>query len=102
MASKARQSVFGGFLGLSLNLVIFPFFMRLRSSRGYDANDIIPHRVGDEQHPTVNQADRVEAQLVRCTEVVELDHIRSSAVGRRIRAPMDMRQSRVGKAASGR
>src|SRR5271166_5344015 len=29
MASKARQSVFGGFLGLSLNLVIFPFFMRL-------------------------------------------------------------------------
>src|SRR5262249_25517439 len=32
MASKARQSVLGGFLGLSLNLVVLLLFMRLRPS----------------------------------------------------------------------
>ena len=33
MASNARQSPLGGFFGLSLNSVIFPFFMRLLSAR---------------------------------------------------------------------
>src|SRR5260370_17130297 len=76
MASKARQSVFGGFFGLSLNLVILPFFMRLRSSCGYDANDVVPHRIGDEEHSAVDQADSVEAQLASAVEVIELDHVR--------------------------
>ena len=34
IASKWRQLLFGGLFGLSLNLVILPFFMWLRSSRG--------------------------------------------------------------------
>src|ERR1700730_1963823 len=75
IASKARQSVFGGFLGLSLNFVILLFFMRLRSSRGYDTNDGAPHRVGDKKHAAVDQADRIETQLVGRIEIVELDHI---------------------------
>src|SRR6266699_2453687 len=49
MASKARQSVFGGFFGLSLNFVILPFFMRLRSSCGYDADHVAPHCISDEK-----------------------------------------------------
>src|SRR5712671_2210174 len=76
MASKARQSVFGGFFGLSLNLVILPFFMRLCSSCGYDANDVVPHRIGDEEHSAVDQADSVQAQLASVVEVIELDHVR--------------------------
>src|SRR5215216_7333567 len=76
MASKARQSVFGGFFGLNLNLVIFPFFMRLRSSRGYDANDIAPHRIGDEEHAAVDKTNCIEARLAGGTEIVELDHRR--------------------------
>src|SRR5208283_484601 len=76
MASKARQSVFGGFFGLSLNLMILPFFMRLCPSGGYDANDRPPHRVGDEEHPAIDQADSVEAKLVGGVEIVELDQIR--------------------------
>src|SRR5579863_4061948 len=75
MASKARQSVLGGLFGLSLNLVILPFFMRLRSSCGYDASDIAPHRVGDEEHSPVDQTDRVEAQLAGGIEIIKLDHI---------------------------
>jgi hypothetical protein len=64
MASKARQSVFGGFFGLSLKLVVLPFFVRLCPSGGNDANDRPSHRVSDEEHPAVDQADGVEAQLV--------------------------------------
>src|SRR5438132_9475346 len=75
MASKARQSVFGGFFGLSLNLVIPFSFMRFRSSGGYDANDRPSHRVGDEEHSGVDHANCVETQLVGGVEIVELDHI---------------------------
>ena len=46
-ALSARQSVFGGFFGLSLSFVVFPFLMRLGSSGRYDADDIASHRVGD-------------------------------------------------------
>jgi len=76
MASKARQSVFGGFFGLSRNLVVLPFFMRLCSSGGYDANDVISQCVSDKEHPAVDQADSVEAQLASGVEVIELDHVR--------------------------
>src|ERR1700730_5233463 len=76
MASKGRQSVFGGFFGLSLNLVMLPFFMRLRSSGGYDANDIASHRLGDEEHSAVHQTNSVETQLASGIEVIELDHMR--------------------------
>jgi hypothetical protein len=62
MASKARQSLLGGFFGLSLNLVILPFFMRLRSSDGYDADDLASHRVSDEEHSAVDQANSIETQ----------------------------------------
>jgi len=37
--------------------------MRFRSSGGYDSNDGAPHRVGNEQHSAVDQADGVESQL---------------------------------------
>src|SRR3974390_3056617 len=76
MASKARQLLFGGFFGLSLKLVIFPFLMRLRSSCGYDADDIVPYRVGDEEHPLVDQTNGVEARLAVSIEIVKLDHKR--------------------------
>src|SRR4051812_34573659 len=56
MASKARQSDFGGFFGLSLNFVILPFFMRLRSS--CHANDVSSHRASDEKHPALDHANR--------------------------------------------
>src|SRR2546423_13570026 len=62
IASKARQSLLGGFFGSNLNFVIFPLFMRLRSSRGYDADDVASHRVANEEHSAVDQADGVEAQ----------------------------------------
>src|SRR5271166_3641690 len=75
MASNARQSVFGGFFGSSLNLVILPFFMRLRSSGGYDSNFVASSRVSDEEHPTLDHADRVETQLAGRVDVIELDHI---------------------------
>src|ERR1700704_2273778 len=75
MASKARQSVLGGLFELSLNLVILPFFMRLRSSCGYDASDLAPHRIGNEKHALVDQTDRVEAQLAGGIEIIKLDHI---------------------------
>src|SRR5579859_2121699 len=77
MASKARQSVLGGLFEPSLNLVILPFFMRLRSSCGYDASDLAPHRVGDEEHSPIDQTDRVEAQLAGGVEIIKLDHIGS-------------------------
>src|ERR1700691_4259327 len=76
MASKARQSVFGGFFGLSLNLVILSFFMWVRSSGGYDANDLASHRISDEEHSAVDQSDGVEAQLAGGVEVVELNRVR--------------------------
>src|SRR5712692_4795822 len=75
MASKARQSLFGGFFELSLNLVIFSFFMRLGSSRRNDANDSTPHGIGDAKHSAVDQADRIETQLLGGTEIIEVDDI---------------------------
>ena len=75
MASNARQSVFGGFFALSLNLVVLPFFMRLRSSRGNDPNHVPSHRVADEQHPAVDQTDGAEARLATGIAIVELDHV---------------------------
>jgi hypothetical protein len=65
----------GGLFGLSLNLVILPFFMRLRSSCGYDANDVAPHCIGDEEHSPVDETDRVEAQLASGIDIIKLDHI---------------------------
>jgi len=50
--------------------------MRLRSSGGYDPNDGAPHRIGDEEHSPVDNADRVETQLVGCIEIIEFDHVR--------------------------
>jgi hypothetical protein len=50
IASKARQSLFGGFFGLSLKVVIFPFFMWFRSSGGYDTNDVTTQRVAKYPH----------------------------------------------------
>jgi nitrogen fixation-related uncharacterized protein len=82
MASKARQSVFGGFFGLSLNLVILSFFMWLRSSGGYDANDVASHRLDDEEHSAVYQSDGVEAQLASGVEVIELDYVRIQELSR--------------------
>src|SRR5260370_18099281 len=76
MASKARQSLFGGLFGLSLNLVILSFFMRLRSSGGYDANDVVSHRVSDKAHPAVDKTDSIETHLASRTEAIQLDHIR--------------------------
>src|SRR5437588_6384522 len=76
MASKARQSVLGGFFGSSLNFVILPLFMRFRSSCGYDANDVASQRAGDEEHSAVDQADGVEARLSGGIEIVKLDQVR--------------------------
>ena len=76
MASKARQSVFGGFFGLSLNFVILPFFMRLRSSCGYDADHVAPHCISDEEHSSVDETDSVETQFTTGVEIIILDHIR--------------------------
>src|SRR5260370_12295300 len=76
MASKARQSLLGGLFGLSLNLVILPFFMRFRSSGGYDADDVVPHRVGHEQHSPVDQTNGVEARFASGIEIIKLDRIR--------------------------
>jgi hypothetical protein len=50
--------------------------MRLRSSGGYNTNDLAPHRAGDEDHPAVDQANSVETQLASGIAVIELDHIR--------------------------
>jgi hypothetical protein len=75
MASKARQSVFGGFFALSLNLVILPFFMRLRSAGGYDPNDVASRRMGQEEHSPIDQTDCVEAQLASGIEIIKLDHV---------------------------
>ena len=80
MASKVRQSVFGSFFGSSLNLVILLFFMRLRSSGGYNTNDVAPHRVGDEEHPAVDQANSVETQLASGIAVIELRRRQSNHV----------------------
>src|SRR5947209_1873902 len=76
MASKARQSVFGGFFGLSLNFVILPFFMRLRPSCGDDAGRVGPHCISDEEHSSVDETDSVEAQLATGVEIIKLDHMR--------------------------
>jgi hypothetical protein len=87
MTSKARQSVLGGLFELSLNLVILPFFMRLRSSCGYDASDLAPHRIGNEKHAPVDQTDRVEAQLAGGIEIIKLDHERRGVLGRSTERP---------------
>jgi len=50
--------------------------MRLCPSGGYAANDRPSHRVGDEKHSAIDQADSMEAQFVGRTEIVELDHMR--------------------------
>jgi hypothetical protein len=50
--------------------------MWLRSSGGYDTNDVASHRTGDEEHSAVYQSDGVEAQLASGVEVIELDHVR--------------------------
>src|ERR1700722_162153 len=75
MRSKARQSDFGGFFGLSLNLVVLPSFMWLRSSRGDDAHDVTSYRRGDNEHPALDKTDCVEAQLAGGIAIVELDEI---------------------------
>src|SRR5580658_6823415 len=75
MRSKARQSDFGGFFELSLNLVVLPSFTWLRSSRGDDANEVASHRIGHKEHPPLDRADCVEAQLAGGTAIVELDEI---------------------------
>src|SRR5205085_5292593 len=72
IASKARQSVFGGFFGLSLNLVIPLLFMRLRSSGGYDADHVALHRVGHVQHSAVDKTDCIETQFAGSIAVIEL------------------------------
>jgi len=50
--------------------------MRLRSSGGYDADDVAPQRVGDKEHAAVDQPDGVEPPFARSTMIVEFDHIR--------------------------
>jgi hypothetical protein len=50
--------------------------MRLCPSGGNDTNDCPSHRVSDEEHPAVDQADGVEAQLAVGVAVIELDHVR--------------------------
>jgi hypothetical protein len=50
--------------------------MRLRSSCGYDPNDVIPHRIGDKKHSAFDKANYVEAHLAGGAEFVELDYIR--------------------------
>ncbi len=50
--------------------------MRLRSSGGYDANDGVSHRVSDEEHLTVDQADSIETRLASRIEIIELDYVR--------------------------
>src|ERR1700736_1076482 len=76
IASKARQSVFGGLFGLSLNFVIFPFFMRLGSSRRDDTDDRSPHRIGNVEHAALDHSDRVETQFIGSIAIVELNHMR--------------------------
>src|SRR5262245_45525399 len=73
MASKARQSVFGGRFGSSLNLVVLPFFMGLGASRRNDAGHIASDRIGDNEQPAVDEADRIEAGLARGIAVLEID-----------------------------
>src|SRR5579859_711766 len=75
MASKARQSVLGGLFGLSLYFVIFPFLMRLRSSRRDDAHRIAPHCISDKKHAVVDKTNSIETQFAAGMQVVELDHI---------------------------
>ena len=48
----------------------------LRSSGGYDTNDVASHGVGHEEHPALDQANRVETQLAGRVDVAELDHFR--------------------------
>jgi hypothetical protein len=50
--------------------------MRLCPSGGNDANDGPSHCVSDEEHPAVNHAKGIEAQLVISVAIVELDHMR--------------------------
>src|SRR5947209_1690452 len=77
MASNRRQSVFGGFLGLSLNLVIFSFFMWLCPSGGYDAQDRSSYyRVSNEENPAFDHANCIETHLVGGIQIVELDYMR--------------------------
>jgi hypothetical protein len=50
--------------------------MRRRSSGGYDANDVVPHHVGNEQHSAIDNANGVETKFAGAADIVELDHIR--------------------------
>jgi len=50
--------------------------MRLRSSRGDDANDGAPHGVADEERTAVDHADRAEAQFADGIKIIELDDVR--------------------------
>src|SRR5207244_6459320 len=86
---KVRDSVFGGVFGLSLKFVIFPFFLGLCPSGGYDSNDRLSHRGGDEEHPAVDQANGVEAQLMVGIAIIELDHMWIRRSGNRGRAFFD-------------
>src|SRR6202035_27115 len=84
IVSKACQSVFGGFLGLSLNFVILPFFMRLRSSRGYDTNDGAPHSRLDAERATARERRlKVIAECLAYTGA----HGRTRTSTARIRSP---------------
>src|SRR5436309_8617506 len=76
MASNARQSVFGGLFGFSLYFVIFPFFMRLYSSRRDDAHRVAPHCISDKKHAVVDKTNSVETQFAKDMQVVKFDHIR--------------------------
>jgi hypothetical protein len=49
--------------------------MWLRSSCGYDTNDVTPQRVCDEEHATIDKTNRIEAQLAIGTEIIELNKI---------------------------
>jgi hypothetical protein len=50
--------------------------MTLRSSGGYDADNVVSQRVSDKEHPAVDYADSIEAQLAGRFDVIELDQIR--------------------------
>jgi hypothetical protein len=49
------------------------------SSCGYDANDVAPRRIGDEEHSPIDQIDGVEAQLASGIEIIKLDHVAVTA-----------------------
>jgi len=62
--------------------------MRLRSSDGYDANDVVPHHVDNEQHSAIDKANGVETKFAGAADIVELDHIRSKNTFAAVRKPI--------------